>query len=149
MSSRDPSRLGQFKLGYSRLGVYDTRRGTETSLLRLARTVTWRVAVFQHRDTYTGHREATYPITHSIKGVFEEQGGELMPLPSGFVQNGDAVVRVMDGVKALDQILLPESNRYYQVQYVQPFYEYSAEGDMTTFLFRICDLNYLGLYIEG
>jgi hypothetical protein len=147
MVARDPSRLGQFTMGYGRLGVYHPQG--ERRFKSLARDVTWRVAVFQDRDTYTGIREPSYPITRTIKGVFEERAGELVPLPSGYAGHGGAVIHVFDAVKSLDQILLPESNRYYRVGYVKPDYRYDHRRGLTTFNWRVCDLDYLEMYVEG
>lgn len=148
MPSRDPSRLGQFDLGYSRLGVYRNDYW-EPYFKPHARTVTWRVAnINVDRDATTGHRTPTYTLTHSIKGVFEERGGDLLPLPSGYVQRGDAVFRCFDNIRSIDQIYLPESQRFFEVGYVTPIYEYLPEQDVTSFCYRICDLHYLPLFKE-
>lgn len=115
----------------------------------IAREVTWRVAnINVDRDTTTGHRVPDYSVTHLIRGVFEERGGQLVPLPLGFVQGGNAVLHVFDNVRPLDQIYLPESQRFYEVDYVYPMYEYLASEDVTNFKYRTCDLYYLPLFVE-
>jgi len=116
----------------------------------IARDVTWRVAnINVARDTTTGHRVPDYSLTHDIYAVFEERGGQLVPLPAGFVQKGDAVLHCFDGVKSLDQIYLPESQRYYEVGFVYPLYEYLPQEDTTNFCYRTCDLFFLELYQEA
>lgn len=115
----------------------------------IARDVTWRVAnINVARDTTTGHRTPDYSLTHSIKGVFEERGGQLIAMPPGFVQRGDAVFSCFDNVVPLDQLYLPESQRFYEVDYVYPMYEYLAHEDETSFKYRVCDMTYLPLFIE-
>lgn len=109
----------------------------------IARDVIWRVAnINVARDATTGHRVPDYTITHEIKGVFEERGGQLLPLPAGFVQRGDAVLYCFDNVVPLDQIYMPENQRFYTVGYVYPMYEYLAHEDVTNFKYRVCDLFY-------
>lgn len=149
MVSRDPCRLGEFELGYARLGVYHAGYW-ELMMKPHAGTVTWRVAnINVDRDTTTGHRVPDYSLTHSIKGVFEDVGGTLLPLPPGFTQTGDAVFRCMDGIRALDQIYRPENQRFYEVGYVHEHYEYLEQQDVQSFCYRIGDLTYLPLFKEG
>ena len=146
MPAEVPSRLG-FPLGYARLGVHSTK--WEQLFRTLARDVTWRCASINvDRDLTTGHRRPSYDMTYEIKGVFETTGGELISLPPGFVQRGDAVFRCFAGVEPKDQIHLSESNQYYEVMDVERKDEYIKQLSLTSFCYRICDLTELTLHME-
>jgi hypothetical protein len=142
-----PCRVGQHVVGCCRVGVYKPQ--WERVLERFAREIVWRVANFNvDRNATTGHRLPDYTLTHTIYAVYEEQGGSLLPLPSGYVQTADAVLTCMDGVKELDQIYLPVEKKYFEVQHVKDIYSYDKGQDVTDFQFRVCDLHLLSLYAE-
>lgn len=142
--AKNPSYLGRFTLGSSRLGMYAPRHW-ERLLEPHSRQVTWMVGNLNvDRDTTTGHRVPDYSLTHDIYGVFEEVGGELVPLPAGFVQRGDAVFRCFDNVRHPDMIYRPENQSYYKVGRVKDTYNVLMRDteNVTSFCFRTCDLHY-------
>lgn len=150
--ARQPARLGHFKLGFARLGVYSTK--WEHAFDAISKSVTWQVAnINVARDSTTGQREPDYSLTHDIRGVFEERGGTLLPLPPGFVQKGEAVFRCFDNVQETDRILLPENGNLYQVGYVQDMYEnlrgQGTSSNATSFKYRIMDLHHIALLSFG
>jgi hypothetical protein len=141
--AKQPSYLGKFDLGSSRLGMFAPRHW-ERLLESHSRLVTWMVGNLNvDRDATTGHRVPDYSLTHDIYGVFEDQGGSLIPLPAGYVPRGDAVFRCFDNVKHPDIIYLPEDRRYFKVGYVKPSYNVLVRDaeNVTSFCFRTCDLH--------
>jgi hypothetical protein len=146
-----PSVIRRFVLGKARLGMYSNPRTWERLLERLSIPVTWRVCnlcVAPHATT--GHYNPDYSLTHDIYAVFEETGGAQLPLPAGFIQTGDAVLTCFEGVKASDQIYLPDRKRYYQVENTFPKYEPVKWGtsNISSFCYRKCNLTYLERYLE-
>jgi hypothetical protein len=148
--AKNPSRIGEFTVGSARAGMYDPRPW-ENQLIALSQAVTWKVAnINVTRDSVTGKRDTDYSLTHSIRGVFEERGGDLVALPAGFVQRGDAVFTCFDGVRELDRILIPESGRLYQVGHTEAKYETLKDTDRSrSFCYRVCDLHFLAFIREG
>lgn len=140
--ARDPSRLGRFTLGYSRLGTYTSR--WEDGINRLSQSVTWRVANWHTaRDSVTGWRRPDYSLTHSIKMVLVEKGGSLPGFAAGVAIRQNAVGLCMDGVWVLDQIKF--KSKIFEVD-SPPETHYDPEGG---FAYRVVQLTRTDLFREG
>jgi len=143
-----PSRLGQFTLGHSRLGVYTAKH--EEVLLKIGKTVTWRVANHHvTRNTTTGVRRPSYSLTHSTVMHIVERGGRLPSFASGVAITQDAVGITLDNMQILDQS--KDGDKIYEV-YEPPEDRYDLNVDSASsrsFAFRVVALQRTDLFREG
>jgi len=145
MSARDPSYLGKFALGYSRLGVHAPK--WENRIEKLGRDLTWHVTRWHvTRDSVSGHREPDYDtITHTITGVLEERGSSGVSSEFGVYVRLDAVLICLDNVQLKDQIYDPKTRRYYMVT-DEPLNHFIGDKSDDGFSFRECHLTYKEFY---
>jgi hypothetical protein len=136
--ARDPCRLGKFQLGFGRLGVYTAgyeRRISQVDRLLYRRVMCW----FTAEHGTTGWHEPTW-TEQVIYGVLVERGSRMPGFAAGVVAQLDAVLILMDGVKAMDQIRDPLNGRVYEVQGEPEERMDPASGG---FAYRVCQLHYL------
>jgi hypothetical protein len=126
MVARDPAICGSCECGFFRCGVQnsnfdnavaslESRFGTDSC------NVTRRKLVLGARDATTGHREKTFPVEDTVKGIFTQNDSVPQKLSVGTFVREDALLQTCAGFKEGDEVKLPNGN-YYEVKAVREHY---------------------------
>ena len=138
MSARDPCRLGECALGYTRLGVYTDK--WERELSQVWRSFTRRIAnIHVARDSTTGWRNPDYSQEETVYGVMVQRDRLRPSFAAGVVVLGDAAFICIDGLLSGDQLWDEVSQELWEVVSVRPESDPSVGG----FAFRVAQLHRL------